>query len=265
MNNREFYQLVIDALKEKTPCAVATVVKSSGSSPAREGAKMLVYEDGSIAGTVGGGALEARTIEEGLNCIQTNQPKFLDYSLSKGEASELGMVCGGNASIFVEPMLTSPELVLVGAGHISQEVAKLAQNLDYQITVMDDRAEFASRENFPGAHDIYSGEIEETLLEFSIGPNTYIVIVTRGHAHDQKALETVLDSQAAYIGMIGSKNKVREVVNSLKDKGYSQEQIDRIYAPIGLDIGGNTPPEIAVSIIAEIQKVRYKGEGRNDK
>ncbi len=259
MTYHTIYREIINILENNDRAVLATVVQASGSTPAKEGGKMIVYEDGSILGTVGGGGLEARVIQECQAVLSNCRPKLLDYNLDRNKASELGMVCGGKVTLFIEPLLPSPTLLLVGAGHISREIAQMAGRLDYRIVVIDDRDEFASEAFFPEGSEVYSGQIAELLQTWPITKNTFVVIVTRGHTHDQEALEAVLESGAGYIGMIGSKHKIKTVFDDLCARGYSQELLDKVYAPIGLDIGGETPAEIAVSVLAEIQQVRYKG------
>jgi len=259
MDNRIVFQHLNECLENNRPGALATVTESKGSTPSEVGAKMLVYEDGGTKGTIGGGTLEAKVIEEARQVLSEGKPRFLHYDLNEKDAEELGMVCGGEVSLFVEPILTAPRLVLVGAGHISQCISYNMKLLDFRTTVIDDRAEFACRELFPEADDLIAGDIGENLENLNINENTYVVIVTRGHKHDQLALEKVIDSRAAYIGMIGSKRKIKTIYDNLENKGISREKLNRIHAPIGLDLGGNRPGEIAISIVAELIQIRYKG------
>lgn len=263
MEQKQILRQALNCLEKNKPIALVTVVETSGSTPSRSGAKMIVYEEGEIEGTIGGGAIEAKVIEKAKEAMGEDKNFFLNYDLGNKEASQMGMVCGGSISVFIEPLLTGPVLLLVGAGHISQEISKLASRIGFQIVVVDDRPEFACEENFPQADSIYASDISQSIKEYPIDDSTYVVIVTRGHRHDAIALEEVINSPAKYIGMIGSKNKVRTILDDLREKGYPEEAIKKIYTPIGLDIGGDTPEEIAISIMAEIQQVRYKKGGEN--
>ncbi|UMZ74779.1 XdhC family protein [Natranaerofaba carboxydovora] len=259
-DNKVVFEYLHHCLENNKPAVLATVTHSKGSTPARIGAKMIVFEDGGTKGTIGGGALEARIIEEAKKVLETKEAKFVHYDLNEKDAEALGMVCGGEVSLFVEPILTAPKLVIVGAGHISQCISHYTKLLDFETVVIDDRKEFASREKFPDADNIIADDIEKALEEININSATYVVLVTRGHKHDQIALEKVINKDAKYIGMIGSKRKIKVIFDNLKQKGIPQERLDQVYAPIGLDIGGDRPSEIAVSIVAQLIKVRYKGE-----
>jgi xanthine dehydrogenase accessory factor len=173
------------------------------------------------------------------------------------------MVCGGRMDIFIDVIEPKPTLLIVGAGHIAYYLARLGHMVGFSIAVIDDRKEFANRERFPNAERVICDDMERTLSSIKITPSTYVVIVTRGHQYDLAALKQVIDSKAAYIGMIGSKSKVRIAFQELKSAGIAEDTLKRVHAPIGLDIGAETPQEIAVSIIAEIIKVRRGGTGES--
>jgi len=257
MDPKPIMEELLRCLEQTRPAALVTVVSASGSTPSRPGAKMLVYEDGSILGTVGGGSLEARLIEEALRVIKKGEPFYASYSLNNDDAAGLGMVCGGEVSAFIDCFVTGPELVIVGAGHISQDLARMAKMLDFKVTVIDDREDYACEERFPEADRLVAADIGDTLDNFRITEDTYLAILSRGHKYDQVALEKVAGTDAAYIGMIGSRNKIKTVFDNLRQKGVADSDLEKIHAPIGLDLGGNTPAEIALSIAAEIVKVRY--------
>lgn len=259
MNPEIILTELLVCLEQNKPVALATVVSSSGSTPARTGTKMLIYEDGSILGTVGGGALEAKVIEEALGAIKRRETRYLHCSLDSNDAAGLGMVCGGEVDVFIDSFASGPELIIAGAGHISQDLARMAKMLDFHVTVIDDRKDFASAERFPDADRLLVGDIAATLNELEVSGNTYLAILTRGHTYDEAALEKVVSSQAAYIGMIGSRNKISTVFGSLKEKGVPASCLEKVHAPIGLDLGGNSPAEIALSIAAEMVKIRYGG------
>lgn len=237
--------------------ALATVISASGSTPREEGAKMLVMPDGSIRGTIGGGSIELRVIKEAIEVIKKEKPKHLRYRLKEGE--ELGMICGGDVEVFVEPIVSTPTLFILGGGHISFTLAKIGKLVGYNIVVVDDRPEFATSQRFPEAERVIAISYNRAFSELNVGKSGYIVIVTHGHKGDAAALEGALSTEAKYIGMIGSKTKNESVYARLKAKGISQQQLDRVHAPIGLSIHAQTPEEIAISIMAQIIQERRSG------
>ncbi len=235
--------------------ALVTVVSASGSTPREVGAKMLVRADGSILGTIGGGSIEAKAIEQALGAIRQGQPRQFHFNLTDQEG-ELGMICGGDTDIFIEPILPAPVLYIFGAGHISLSLAKIGQLLGFRIAVIDDRAEFANIQRFPEAEIVLAEEFSTAFSKIKINKASHIVIVTRNHQYDELVLELALKTEAKYIGMIGSKTKNKAIFAHLLAKGIPQEQLDKVHAPIGLEIHAQTPEEIAVSIMAEVIKVR---------
>lgn len=252
----DIYQEIVRVKTEGEEAALVTVVSATGSTPREEGAKMLVKPDGSILGTIGGGSLEAQVIEEAVRVIKQAKPKRLHMSLTAKEAEEAGMICGGELEVFIEPILTPPTLYIFGGGHISLPLAKMGKLLGFNIAVVDDRADFAHPERFPEADTILAEDFTKSFPKIKIDKSSYIVIVTRGHQHDELVLEWAVGTPARYIGMIGSKTKVKTIYSHLLAKGISKEQLDRVHSPIGLEIEAQTPEEIAVSILAEIIKVR---------
>lgn len=246
---------LVEALEKNTPAALATVVKTIGSSPRAVGAKMLVYADGSIVGSVGGGEMEKRVIEDARAVIQSGQPRYLDFNLSKPERGD-PMVCGGEMEIFVEPLITTPTLLIAGAGHVGAACAELGKFLGLRVVVIDDRPQFLSREKFPTADELRAGDLIEQLRASEITARTYVVLVTRAHTLDAELLRAVIESPAPYIGMLGSKRRVLTVFEILKQQGISDEQLARVHAPIGLEIEAETPQEIAVSIMGQIIQVK---------
>lgn len=257
MESRALFEEAVACFKKNKPAALATVTGVTGSTPARVGAKMLVYADGTTLGTVGGGKLEAEVIKAARQAINNMEPLFSDYSLNADDVDGPCMICGGRVSVFIEPLLPASQLLIAGAGHVSRYVARLGKMLGFEVVVVDDRPEFANQELFPEADRLIVNDIGQALAEYKITGNTCIVIVTRGHQYDEAALESVVNSNAAYIGMIGSEKKVKTIFDNLRRKGIKDAALDKVYAPIGLKIGGKTPPEIAVSILAEILQVRY--------
>jgi len=252
----DIYQEIVKIKEEGKEAALVTIVAASGSTPREEGAKMLVRPDGSISGTIGGGSLEAQVINEAVQVIRLGKPRRLHMSLTAQEAEETGMICGGDLEVFIEPITTAPSLYIFGGGHISLPLAKTAKLLGFRITVIDDRAEFASADRFPEAESVLAGDFTKTFPKLKIDKSSYIVIVTRGHQNDELVLEWAINTPAKYIGMIGSQTKVKTIYSHLLAKGVSQQRLDSVHSPIGLEIGAQTPEEIAVSILAEIIKVR---------
>lgn len=250
----DIYREITKIRDEEGEAALATVISASGSTPREEGAKMLVRPDGSIIGTVGGGGIELQVIKEAIEVIKKEKPKHLCYHLKEGD--ELGMICGGDVEVFVEPIISNPTLFILGGGHISFILTKIAKLLGFKIVVVDNRPEYATTKRFPEADGVLVADYDKAFSELKVGKSGYVVIITHGHKGDAAALEGALSSKARYIGMIGSKTKNASVYARLKAKGITQQQLDGVYAPIGLHIRAQTPEEIAISIMAEIIKVR---------
>jgi xanthine dehydrogenase accessory factor len=253
-------QELAQRLDNNEPIAMVTITRTEGSSPRGVGSMMLIDWEGKLlAGTIGGGVLEEKAKEDAAECIRRGISKTATYelNLNSGKENILPMACGGRVDVFIKVFRSQGHLIIVGAGHIGVKLCSLAKILDYHVTVMDDRPKVATKERFPGADEIIVGDISEILQQYPINERSSIVIVTHGHRYDEEALETVVDSTAGYIGMIGSRQKVETCFQHLLAKGVSEERLSRVYAPIGIDIGGETPEEIALSIMAEIQSVRY--------
>ena len=237
-------------------CALATIVSARGSIPSYESAKLLVREDGSMAGTVGGGCVEAQVLVAAREVMETGRPKMLSFELSGDGAAESGLICGGELEVFVEPVLPQPVAVIFGAGHISKSLSKVAALAGFSTVIVDDRASFANRDRFPEADEVHAAEYEEVWPKLSINGSSYLIIVTRGHRDDLRVLRLAVQSPAAYLAMIGSRKKVIEVARELEKEGVPQAALERLHAPMGLDIGAITPEEIAVSVVAEMIAVR---------
>jgi xanthine dehydrogenase accessory factor len=240
---------------------LCTIVRSRGSTPRHVGSKMLVKSDGTIIGSVGGGELENRTISAALNLIPDGVPGRLEYTLNDPEEGDPG-ICGGQVEIYMEPIIPKATLVVVGAGHVGQAVAYLAQWLDFRIIISDDRPEFCTPEIIPNAEEYFPVPLEELPKILNITPWTYVVMTTRSVDVDVPGLPGLLDSPAAYIGVIGSRRRWETAQKQLEAAGVSKEKIDQIRSPMGLKIHAETPEEIAVSIMAEIIQIRH---GRNQK
>ncbi len=255
----KIYQKIVELLAQGEVIALAHIIKQKGSTPRGSGAKMLVRQDGSIFGTIGGGPLEARVIQEAKECIAKRENKLLEYNLDKELRGGLNMQCGGQVQVSLEIIVPPPHLIIAGAGHIGQVLAQFAHALEWQVTVVDDREELLAPGKLPpGVNSIWGETYMEAMRKAKITSNSYIVIVTKDA--DAQVLEEVIYSPAAYIGMIGSQRKVALVKKNLEEKGVSKERLDAVHAPIGLDIKAETPAEIAVSILAEIIMVMRGGQ-----
>ncbi|MFO7749444.1 MAG: XdhC/CoxI family protein [Desulfobacteraceae bacterium] len=340
-------QEITQRFASDNPFAVATIVSSSGSTPRTAGSKMIVYANGNISGTIGGGLIEARVIQSAVFLIQEGRAVLETFQLNSSTADTMDMICGGELTVFietfypghpagtlfsaavqeiragekcllvselsgpdgnlgvrkifvkqngeshgswtlpetldsgfltswfrhkapfitefgnrrliVEPLCAGAKVFIFGAGHVSRQLAKITGMIDFQTTIIDDREEFANRERFPSAHDIrVSPDCFTRFTDLAIDGESYIVIVTRGHRHDQTVLEQALKTDACYIGMIGSRGKRDAIYQNLYDKGVDQKAMERVHSPVGLDIAAETPEEIAVSIAAELIRVRNR-------
>ncbi|NLO91554.1 MAG: xanthine dehydrogenase [Elusimicrobia bacterium] len=265
MSNQDsaVFQALHEAIETGRDAVLATVVAQEGSTPRDSGAKMIVYGDGSIVGTVGGGKLEAKCIEDALKALPLGKSQRKSYLLT---AEGLGMECAGKTEVFFEVYSANLKLFILGAGHVGQSIATVASAVGLLHSVADERGEFANRTNFPHAAAVYAEEPHKAITAKRIDDRTYIIIATRGHALDQECLEAALPTKAAYIGMIGSRHKVPTIFKRLNAKGLHPEKDPRVYSPIGLDIGGKTPGEIAISVLSEVLKIstgRSGGHYRN--
>ena len=249
---------ISDEIKLNKRVALATITRVEGSTPRKEGSMMGIKEDGTIFGTIGGGTLELVVTENAKKCIVDGESKNFNFKLTDDEGS-LHMQCGGEADVFVKVFSPFDKLIIIGGGHIGLELYELGKMLEFYTIIVEDREEFCNINRFPKADELKLGNIEEVLQEYPIDNSSYIVIVTRGHRHDEVALKSVIDSNAKYIGMIGSKNKTKYIMDNLKIEKVSQEKLDKVYAPIGINLGGETPKEIAFSIMSEILVVKNNG------
>ena len=255
-----FDELVrLRALGQK--CALATIVQVNGSIPSYESAKLLVREDGSIVGTVGGGCVEAEVWNTAREVLQTERPRLLTFNLGQDAANDTGLICGGQVNIFVEPVIPAPKLFIFGAGHISQALSKIAATAGFAATIIDNREAFANSERFPDAAGVVAAEYEEIFPKLDIRDTCYLVIVTRGHRDDMRVLRLAAGTPARYIAMIGSRRKVIGVIRELEKEGIPRDALSRIFAPMGFEIGAITPEEIAVAVVAEMIAVRRAPDG----
>ena len=255
----DLYEEIVRLRRLGEPAALATIIRRTGSTPRKDAAKMLIRQDGTSIGSIGGGCVEAQVWQTASEVMKTSRAQVLEYQMTDDDLEEDGLVCGGHVEIFVEPILTRPQLVVLGAGHVGQAIARTAARLDFRVSVIDDRDSFVSEERFPTAERRIARPYDQSLDDLNLPADSFILVVTRGHRHDQQALETALNQQVAYTGLIGSRRKIKLLVDSLLEKGYPPEHFHNLYAPIGLEIGSETPREIAVSVAAELIALR-KGE-----
>jgi xanthine dehydrogenase accessory factor len=235
--------------------ALATIVHTNGSIPSYESSRMLVREDGSSAGTIGGGCVEADVWAAAKEVMQKEAPRKLVFHLNNEATYDNGLICGGTVEIFLEPILPQPVVYLFGGGHVSTAVARAAQSAGFGVGVIDDREAFANSQRFPMAQEIFTS-FEEAFAKLKPNSSSYLVIVTRGHKEDMRVLAWAVRTPARYVGMIGSKRKVLSVYRALEKEGYRMDEFARVFAPMGLDIGALSPEEIALSIVAELVAVR---------
>jgi xanthine dehydrogenase accessory factor len=221
---------------------------------------LLVREDGSLAGTIGGGCVEAEVWNAAREVIETERPKHMSFNLGQDAAYDNGLICGGQLDVFVEAIVPQPRAFIFGAGHISKSLSKVAQLAGFDTAIVDNREAFANRERFPEAGEIFAEEYEEVFSKLPINETSYIIIVTRGHRDDMRVLRWAAGTQARYVSMIGSTRKVINVIKELEKEGISRAAMARIYAPMGLEIGAISPEEIAVSDEAEMIAVRRNAD-----
>ncbi len=251
----DIYEEILKLRDEGRPCALATIVQSVGSSPQKEGAKMLVRGDGSIVGTLGGGCIEAEVIELCRLALKDGAPKTVPFNLTEKHG---GLVCGGKVFVFIEPIVPDPHLLILGAGHVGKALSEVASLSGFRVTVVDDRAEFANRENLPHADNVVVADFGQAFSGIGTDRGAYVIIATRGHNHDLDAVKAALATESGFIGLVGSRRKKAVLFRFLKDAGFGEDEIGRIITPVGLPIGSVTPAEIAISIMAQIIEKRRK-------
>jgi xanthine dehydrogenase accessory factor len=256
----DVYEELVQLRRTGQKAALATIIEVAGSIPSFQSAKMLVREDGSMVGTIGGGCTEAEVWNAAREVIETEKPKMLNFNLGQDAAYDQGLICGGRLNVYVEPVLPIPSCFIFGAGHISKSLSKIASQAGFRTIIVDNRDNYANRERFPEAAEVYAGEYEEVFPKLAVSESSYFIIVTRGHKDDMRVLRWAVMQPARYLGMIGSKRKTIEVVKHLRREGVSLERFAKLHAPMGFDIGAVTPEEIAVSVVAEmIQRRRNPG------
>src|SRR6202140_825968 len=252
----DLYEEIVELQRGGRRGAVATIVNARGSIPSFQSAKMLVRDDGSIAGTIGGGCVEAEVWQAAREVIISEKPRTLTFDLNQDPKYDTGLVCGGTLEIFIEPVLPPALLYVFGAGHVAINICRVAGNAGFDVIVADDRTAYATKERFPAAREVHALDFDQAMQKLDPNESSYLVIVTRGHRDDMRILRWALETRARYIGMIGSKRKVIEIFKTLRAEGLPAHLFDRVHAPVGLDIGAITPEEIAVAITAELIALR---------
>ena len=252
----DIYDEIVRLRKLGQKCALATIVQVNGSIPSYESAKLLVREDGSMIGTIGGGCVEAEVWTAARDVIDSEKPRHLTFSLGEDAAYDNGLICGGQLNIFVEPVVPQPRAFIFGGGHVSKGISKVANIAGFATIIVDDREAFANKERFPDAEETYADSYEDVFPKLTVTSTSYLIIVTRGHRDDMRVLRWAVTTPARYIAMIGSKRKTISVVHELEKEGFAREMFERVFAPMGLEIGAETPEEIAISVVAEMIAVR---------
>jgi xanthine dehydrogenase accessory factor len=256
----DIYEEIVSLRQQGRRGAVATIVNVRGSIPSFETAKMLVRDDGSIAGTIGGGCVEAEVWQAAREVMESENPRSLTFNLNENPKYDTGLVCGGTLDIFIEPILPPALLYIFGAGHVSINLYEVARKAGFDVTIIDDRNAYASRERFPHAREVIAEDFDAAMARITPNESSYIVIVTRGHRDDMRVLRWAVQTPARYVGMIGSKRKTITIFRELTREGLAEALFQKVHAPVGLDIGAITPEEIAVAITAELIAVRRHAE-----
>jgi xanthine dehydrogenase accessory factor len=257
----DIYEQIVRLRRDGRRGAVATIVNVRGSIPSFKTAKMLVRDDGSIAGTIGGGCVEADVWQAAREVMESEKPRTLTFDLNQDPKYDTGLVCGGTLEVFIEPVLPPAVLYLFGAGHVAVNLCEVAGKAGFDVIVSDDRSSYATEERFPSAREVHALDFDEATKKFDPSEASYVVIVTRGHRDDMRILRWAVQTRARYVGMIGSKRKVIEIFKTLQKEGLPADLFERVHAPIGLDIGAITPEEIAVAITAELIAIRRRATG----
>jgi xanthine dehydrogenase accessory factor len=248
----DIYEQIVQLRREGRRGAVATITNVRGSIPSFQTAKMLVRDDGSIAGTIGGGCVEAEVWQAAREVMEQEKPRSLTFNLNNDPKYDTGLVCGGTLEIFIEPVLPPALLYIFGAGHVAYNLYKVATIAGFDVTVIDDRESYANRERFAEAREVIAADFDAVTERLNVAEGSYIVIVTRGHRDDMRILRWAVDARARYLGMIGSKRKTISIYKELEKQGIPAEKFAQVHAPVGLEIGAVTPEEIAVAIVAEM-------------
>jgi len=254
--SEDIYQEIVQLRRQGRRAALATIVSRKGSTPRKDAAKMLIYEDGRHTGTIGGGCAEAEVCREALASMRSGKPLLLKFDLTGDGVEDGGLICGGTMEVYVEPILSDPTLIIFGAGHVGRSVAEIVQTLGFRIVVVDDRIKYANRERFPHADSLIVDTWDQVFTQLTVTDSCYLLIVTRGHDYDLTCLRFALKTPAKYIGLMGSRRKIKLFYETLEKEGFDPALFNRVQAPVGIEIGSETPEEIAVSIAAQLIQVR---------
>ncbi len=257
----DVFEELVELRRVGQRCALATIVEVAGSIPSFQSAKMLIRQDGSMVGTIGGGCTEAEVWQAARDVIDSEKPRMLQFNLGQDAAYDNGLICGGQLNVYIEPVLPAPRALIFGAGHISKSLSKIATLAGFGTTVIDNRETYANRERFPEAAEVIAEEYEDVFPRLAANEATYVVIVTRGHRDDMRVLRWAVGQPLRYVGMIGSKRKTIEVAKHLRSEGVPLASLAKIHAPMGFEIGAVTPEEIAVAVVAEMIS-RRRNSGR---
>lgn len=251
------YNKITEAINNNIAAWLVTVSNVTSSTPASVGMKMLVYSNGSISGTVGGGEIEKKIIDKIIFTKPEGIEKWsFDLGAKSGKNEETNMICGGIQEVIVEPLLQGLPLYIIGGGHCGMALGNLASKTGFRVTVIDNRAEWASKDKHPGAVSTICCEYAEIAEKINFNKDCFVVIMTHGHKHDALVLEKIIDKEYKYLGMIGSKSKVKTVLEDMVKNGFDIEKVKSVYSPIGIDILTHRPDEIAVSIVAQMIAVK---------
>jgi xanthine dehydrogenase accessory factor len=253
---KNFFETIVDLKESEEPFALAVIVKAEGSTPRKTGAKMVVLKDGKTVGTLGGGDLEKRVVEEAMDVIKQGEPRIASFTLDI-EKGNLDMMCGGKLDVYIEPILPDDKLIIFGAGHITRVLAPLMQMVGFQVSVVDDSPELLQKDKFPKIEDLRLTDMEKFAKELPPGANAYVVLLSRGFSRDEAILHQLIQKDFKYIGMIGSMKKIMAMKEDLQKEGIPEESFSKLKAPIGLDIGAETSEEIAISVAAEIIAAKW--------
>ena len=257
--NTTFFEQLASAIKSGKSVCLATVIKAEGSTPREAGAKMLVFPDGKTVGTVGGSLLEKQVIDKAVEILKSGgSPSLEKFSLKENSSNKSGMICGGEMQVFIEPISSGSQLFIFGAGHCGLALAKVASQTGFAVHIIDDRPEIASRERYPMAASITVEDYNKISKEIDLPDNAFIAIMTQGHSADAEVLQNLITKKYFYIGLMASKRKREQIFEKLAANGISKELLEKVHSPIGLDIGAETPEEIAISILSEMIKVRVE-------
>ena len=254
----DVYSEIVKLRDEGRRGALATITNVRGSIPSFESAKMLVRDDGTIVGTIGGGCVEAEVWQAAKEVMQSEKPRTMTFDLNQNPKHDTGLVCGGTLEIFIEPVLPVPQLLLFGAGHVAHSIYRAARLAGFDVTIVDDRDAYANRERYPDAKEIVAADYDEAVKQLATTESSFMVVVTRGHKDDMRILRWAVNVPHQYLGMIGSERKFISVQKELEAEGISAESLRNVYSPVGLDIGAITPEEIGIAVVAEMIALRRK-------